>query len=170
MPFDRNCGSNPAFPGVIHSAFLPSFLLYKGEQPSGERTKEGEQWSPESIKHKHQTLHHKPLRTVLQDTAHVHLPKVFPRTYNVLSRTFLTCPLIADSNMGSSGWTTAFLLLCVAWEAKGNGNSGSKCPGTNCTPAPAGTTCTSTFDRDDGCCPVWHCANGQTIYGRKSHT
>lgn len=61
----------------------------------------------------------------------------------------------------------AILVVSVAivGSVQGDGEGGSKCQGTNCTPAPGGTTCEPKYERDDGCCPVWHCANGQTAYG-----
>ncbi len=62
-----------------------------------------------------------------------------------------------------------FLVVSVAAFSlaapQSNGSGGSKCPNTNCTPAPVGTTCTAAYNRGDGCCPVWTCANGQSVYG-----
>ncbi len=59
------------------------------------------------------------------------------------------------------------LVVALSMAAPQNGSGGSKCPNTSCTPAPVGTTCTAAYNRDDGCCPVWTCANGQSVYGNQ---
>ncbi|CAL8110588.1 unnamed protein product [Orchesella dallaii] len=41
----------------------------------------------------------------------------------------------------------------------------SHCPDATCTPAPKEHKCEAKYERDDKCCPVWHCDNGETVYG-----
>ncbi|CAL8110584.1 unnamed protein product [Orchesella dallaii] len=47
----------------------------------------------------------------------------------------------------------------------GVGDGGSRCADASCTPAPEGVQCDPKYERDDGCCPVWYCNNGQQVYG-----
>lgn len=73
---------------------------------------------------------------------------------------------------GTNSLVVLFLALVGAAlfsvASAGMGDGGSKCADTTCTPAPPGTQCEPKYgERDDGCCPVWHC-NGQTTYGKEN--